>query len=288
MSDRFLLRFDGGDAARHSMDMALLGRSLVGVDQAIHRGLWACAHPDIKRGRKRLDVTVQVTAPQAACVEVGGMLTGAMGVLPFVYEVATSLGTDYIKHLLSAVVLFHGGRKADAQAHMDKMLELFGEAQRLSFADRQSERATLERMHDRSLSAVQEVVATMQQQAREIVAPVGKSTEVLKIGGSSMVDATVIDAAIADAVRSGGSVEVGDMDVFEVKFDGLTRHNRNAKVELVDDPGRYLAADIRDPLFDEFPNAYTEAFGAASSMAVMAKPTYKDGILVKLHIMDLA
>lgn len=223
------------------------------------------------------------------------MLTGAMGVLPFVYEVATSLGTDYIKHLLSAVVLFHGGRKADAQVHMEKLLDIFAEAQRQSGLDRLEERqdraverATLERIHDRSLQAVHDAIVAMQPQAREIVAPVGKSTDVLRIGGADMKEATVIDAAIADAVRSGGSVEVGDMQMFEVKFDGLTRHNRNAKVELVDEPGRYVAADIRDPLFDEFPNPYTEAFGAASAMSVMAKPTYKDGALIKLHIMDLA
>lgn len=62
MTDQFILRYDGGDAAHHRIDMALLGRSLIGVDQAIHRGVWACLYPDTKRGRKRADISIQVLA----------------------------------------------------------------------------------------------------------------------------------------------------------------------------------------------------------------------------------
>ncbi|MHC3128147.1 hypothetical protein OB03_13080 [Brevundimonas sp. GN22] len=286
MSNEFILRFDGADASRHAIDMGLLGKSLVGVDQAIHKGLWACHHPTEKLGRKRTDIRVQVAAPRAACVEVSGFIAGAMGVLPFVYEVSVSLGSDYVKHLLSSVVLYHGGRKQDASQHMEKLLEIFQEAQRSSFNDRSEERATMERMHARSLSAVQDAIETMLPQAKQIVAPVGRTSEVLLIGGGDMRTATEIDVAIADAVRSGGSITVGDMEQFHVKFDSLTRHSRNAKVELVEDPGRFIAADIRDPAFDEFPNVYSAAFNEALPLNVQAKPSFKDDVLVKLHILN--
>lgn len=286
MAAEFLLRYDGGDAVDHTMDMRLLGRSLIGVDQAIHRGLWAALHPDIPRGKKHLDLRVQVAAPQAACVEVMGALTAAAGVLPFAYDVATGLGTDYIKNLLSAVILFHGGRKADAQVHMDKMLDIIADAQSRQYEDRESERATLERIHAKTAEALIEAVGTMRQQAREMVAPVGPSTETLRIGDRSLKDATVIDVAIAEAVRTGGALEVGDMTVFEVRLDGITRHNRNARVELPSEPGSYLSAEIRDPGFDEFPNAYTDAFGKEAIIRVHARPTYREGALFKLHILN--
>lgn len=286
MAAEFLLRYDGGDAVGHTMDMRLLGRSLIGVDQAIHRGLWAATHPDIPRGKKHLDIRVQVAAPQAACVEVAGALSGVMGVLPFAYDVATGLGTDYIKHLLSAVILYHGGRKADAQVHMDKMLDIISDAQSRQYADRESERATMERVHAKTADSLIEVIQTMRQQAREMVAPVGPSTETLKIGNRSLDDATVIDVAIAEAVRTGGSLEVGDMAIFEVRLDGITRHNRNARVELPSEPGSYLSAEIRDPGFDEFPNAYTDAFGKEAIIRVHARPTYREGSLIKLHILN--
>ena len=282
----FLLRYDGGEAVRHKMDMRLLGRSLIGVDQAIHRGLWAAMHPDIPRGKKKIDVRVQVEAPRAACVEVAGALSGVMGVLPFAYDVATGLGTDYIKNLLSAVVLYHGGRKADAQVNMERMLDIIAEGQKLQYADRESERATMERVHAKTADALLEAVQSMHQQAREIVAPVGPSTETLKIGDRTLTEATVIDVAIAEAVRAGGGLEVGDMEVFAVKLDGITRHNRNARVEVPAEPGNYLAAEIRDPAFDEFPNVYTDAFGREAIIRVHARPTFRDGSLCKLHILN--
>lgn len=202
------------------------------------------------------------------------------------YQVATSLGADYVKHLLSAVVLSHGGRREEADVHLGQMIKIYGEALQSASLDRREERQAFERMQDRSLTALQDVVARMQPQARQIVAPIGRSSEVLKISGGDYALATEIDVAIADAVRAGGDLRVGDMEQFEVLFDGLSKQSRSAKVEIVSGDGRLIPADIRDPVFDDFPNIYTNAFGDERTIVVWAKPTFREEILVKLHILS--
>ena len=289
MAIEFVLRFDGRDAQRHMVDMRLLGRSLVGAEHAIQKGLWVAMHPDLPQGRKRLDLTVQVEAPKAACVEIHGALAGVAGVLPFAHEVATSLGVDYIKHLLTALVMYHGGRPSEYQASMDKALDIIGEQVRLQAADRQLERQSTERLVGNLAATMERMIAAGKQDAKDFVAPVGPSAESLRIGGPGLIDATEIDVAIADAVRSTERLEVGDMETISVRFDALTRHNKAARVELPESPGTYYPADIRDPQFDEFPNAYSEAFSAGESISVRAKLSRRtDGELVRMHILDTA
>lgn len=286
MAAEFVLRFDGLDARAHRVDMRLLGRSMIGVDEAIHRGLWAAVLPEVPRGRKRIELSVQVGAPRTACVELHGAIVAVAGVLPFGYEVAVNLGADYIKHLLSAVLLWHGGRRTEAGSHIDRMLEIVQEQQQSLVEDRQLERKAVQRMHDSSLRAVVDVVQLMQPQAKQIVSPIGPTADQLRIGGGAP-DATVIDVAIADAVRSGEPVEVGDMEEFSVRIDQLTKHNRQARVEIASDPGRYLPADIRDPAYDGFPNIYSEAFNNDRGLVVQAKPTHRPtGELIRLHILN--
>ncbi|MNJ04606.1 hypothetical protein D3C73_1654490 [compost metagenome] len=49
-----------------------------------------------------------------------------------------------------------------------------------------------------------------------------------------------------------------------------------------------MRAEIRDPAYDTFPNAYSNAFNEGAVIEVSAKLTRRkeDGQLVKIHIMD--
>lgn len=271
----------------NSIDMALLGQSLIGVDRAIHKGVWAAMYPERARGRKRAEFTVKVVAPRAACVEISGQLDGAMGVLPFVYQMATSLGADFVKHLLSAAVFRHGGRPDEAESHMKAMIDILGESIRSSAIDRADEREVYERMHAKSLDAVVAVVDKLAPQAKQIVAPIGRTAEVLQISGGTSSSVTEIDVAVADAVRSNGNLIVGDMENFKIRFDAQFKHNRTAKVELVDVSSQLVFADIRDPLFDDFPNVYSVSYSDQTILNVVGKATRKDDEIVKLHIFSV-
>ena len=94
MAAQFTLRFDGLDDVEHRVDMRLLGRALLGAEAAIHDGYWLAIERSPDRGRKRAEVSVQVYVPKAKCYEVQGAIVAVAGVLPFAYDVATSLGVD--------------------------------------------------------------------------------------------------------------------------------------------------------------------------------------------------
>lgn len=276
MATEFTLRFDGLDAVHHRVDMRLLGRAMLGAEAAIHDGYWLAIERSADRGRKRTELSVQVYAPRAKCYELQGAIFGAAGVLPFAYEVATSLGADYVKHLLSAILLYHGGRRSDAASHMDKALDIIRE-----------QNASTERMHAVTMDTMLKLVEGSRRAATDIVAPVGPSVNRLQIGTSDMEDATDIDVAMADAIRSTQPVQVSDMVDVSVRFDALLRASRKAKVYLDEAGDKPVSAEIRDPAYDEFPNLYSEAFHQDHPLMVSAKISRRDdGEIVKLHIMD--
>ncbi len=78
------------------------------------------------------------------------------------------------------------------------------------------------------------------------------------------------------------------MTKMRVRVDGMIKHSRALKVEIEDRPGHFVNAEVRDPAFEHMPNAYTRALESDAFIEVSAKPTYRDGELVKLHIMDAA
>lgn len=276
MAAEFTLRFDGLDAVNHRIDMRLLGRALLGAEAAIHDGYWLAIERSPDRGRKRTEISVQAYVPEAKCYEVQGAIVAVAGVLPFAYDVATSLGVDYIKHMLSAILLYHGGRRSDATAHMDKALDIIKE-----------QGAATERMHTVTMDAMVRVVESARRSAADIVAPVGPSANILRIGAPGMTDTTDIDVAVADAIRSTQPLQVSDMVDVSVKFDALVRATRKAKVYLDEAGERAVPAEIRDPAYDEFPNLYSEAFHQDHALMVTAKISRRDdGEIVKIHIMD--
>jgi hypothetical protein len=68
---------------------------------------------------------------------------------------------------------------------------------------------------------------------------------------------------------------------------GQVNSNRGA-VELPDTPGRYVAAEFRDPLFETKPNPYIAAMDSGDLIEVTAVPSLRAGELNKLYIMALA
>ena len=54
---------------------------------------------------------------------------------------------------------------------------------------------------------------------------------------------------------------------------------------FVDQPGRFLPAEVRDPAFDQTPNIYTQALANDTELRVRATPTYRGEELYRLYIM---
>ena len=275
----FSLRFDGLDATNHQLDMRLLGRTLIGVDRVVSDAVILGATGRTATAKDRRELTILISAPRAACVELPGLIATAGGLLPIITETLKHPGPKYVFEFLSFLLKHNGGKPKEAEVHLMKALDL-------AFEDRQHERETFFeneadwRAHSLALAAL------LTKPLREMVAPLGPSAETLTIQGAGVDQTTVIDVPMAEALRSNEALEVGDMNSYRVKIDGLIKHSRQLKVELLSDVGIFVNAEVRDPAFDTLPNIYTKALDADGVLIVQAKPTYRSGTLHKLHIMD--
>ena len=120
--------------------------------------------------------------------------------------------------------------------------------------------------------------------ARQVVSPVGPSCDRLSLQRDEEI--TEIDFPTAEAIRSRGKLEVGDMETFRVKIDGFTHHNKQLKIVHPSEQGRFITGHLRDPVFQSAPNIYTEAATKQGWLNITAKPTLKEGRIQALYIMD--
>jgi len=76
------------------------------------------------------------------------------------------------------------------------------------------------------------------------------------------------------------------METITLKVDGIILHSRSLKVELPDEPGKFVTAEVRDPAFEGDPNPYLEAVN--KTLTVQAKISRRhSGELARLYIMNV-
>jgi len=281
----FSLRYDGGHAADHRIDMRTLGQSLIGVEKIVSDSLIVTLEGRLPKRNERRDIEILVETPRAHCVELWAIIAIAPGVLPFAQELLRDYTKDYVSTLLSHVLSFFGGRQKEADMYFEKLMDL---------NHRMLDAHAIDRSEDRAHSlATQEnmlrLVDKFRPAARQVVAPVGPSCNELILPAPDGGYPTVIDVPMADAIRAKEPVEVGDMTRMLVHVDTVSISRRAMRVLIPDAlEGGLVDAAIRDPAFDENPNhnIYTASLG--SLLAVDVKPTYRKetGELIKLHVMN--
>ena len=268
---RFTIRYDGYHASEHELNMGQLGDSLRGLDRLTSTGLIALSeHRYPKRG-ERFGWQPRVMAPRENCVEIVAIFYPVAGLLPLAHEVLVTGMADLTWRWLSWAFLMKGGREKDAIPHFEKMIELVDKIDGRNRDDM-----------DKQRQFCLDVLERVQPALRDAVKPVGPSCDqVSVIPGGRLQDATVVELPMADAIRSSQKVEVGDMESMRILVDGFIGHNRQVKFEDPTEPGRY-----RDPLIDDVPNLYSNAAGLRQYLDVQAKPSYRDGRLHSIYIMD--
>lgn len=279
MSITFSLRFDGLDADNHHMDARLLGRALVGLDRVVAETVFVAALGREPTPGERKELSVRVAAPEAGCVQIHGDIGAASGLLPFIIEAAKHPGTKFLFEFMSFLLKWKGGKPKEAAEHQM-------EAYRILTEDRKDERATFLQSQREWQKFSMEMADRLQSPLRQVAGPVGLTAETLTLPAPDGREPTVVDVPMAEAIRSNEPLEVGEMQRMRVRVDGVIKHTRRLKVETEDQPGEFVNAEVRDPAFDSRPNVYTQALEGDGYLDVDAKPTYRNGELVKLHIMD--
>lgn len=277
-SNGVIVRYDGLIAtSEHMLDMRRLGQALVGFDRVATVGLVALSEGRLLRRSERVPFNILAGEPKANCVSVlAAVSTAAQQSFPFAMSVLQTGGSELLWNWISFAFKSLGGRVKEADPHFIKLMELTESIRKGELEDRESMRRFLLDVLDR-----------VKAPAGNVAAPVGGSSSEVSFVDTASGKETTLGVPEAAAVRSKEPLEVGDMEVMKIQVDGLIKHSRRATVIRVDEPDRFVAAEIRDPLFDDTPNAYTDALGSDTVLTVRATPTRRAGELYRLYIMGI-
>ena len=258
------IRFEGGKAEYHELDLRKLCRSLTGVEKIITNGLSTVLEGRALKRGERPPLVVRASMPRCGSFEIEVFFSHGVGILPLLHEAFTTGISEIIWRLISGVMFKMAGREGDAESHFAKLYEL------LDAIDARRHKEVLE--WQKLLSPAQEVVS-----------PIGDSCDCMIIQGT---EKTEIDFTMAEAIRSKNRQRVGDDEVFRIRILAFNHSNRRLKVSLHDESD-IISAKVRDPAFDYNPNIYTSAAINKGWINVKAKAArLKDGQIKELYIIE--
>lgn len=276
-----LIKYEGGDADRHLVEMRALGNSLLGFERIISDGLIFLGEDRLPKRGERHALVVRAKEPVIGSSEIPVILTQATGLLPFAWWLMQTGAAEAVSYFATYVFTKLSGRNSEAQAALDAMVKMREiEAKERTISQQQ----WLEHdagWRDQLFALTNRLAAS----AIRAVTPVGPSVDHFKLNGTK-APTLLVDLPTADAIRAKGELEVTDLRPIDLRVDGFVHHSKKLNVENPELPGCYISADVRDPVFDQVPNVYTEAAAIQSIIRVQAKLGYRAGILERIYIMD--
>lgn len=264
------IRYEGGDAVRHEIDLHQLGISL----QGFARILAVCAHMEqTGKYNKQFDtLSVRVYAAPVQehhCYEV----------LAFIKDVAMSkeIWSGFGGATLTLLVQYVFNRnKAEEMKHLS-------EALKQSMGQNAS-------MVDRMLGTIEKMADALRPAAKQALQPIGSSCKSIGIHQPG-VDrpVVVVDQEAKDAFSA---VDIGQI-LPTREYGGLISEmdmeTGGCRVSLEgDESGQRIAAVITDPVGRAAGNPYATAMAQIRAIRFMAKAEVDaEGAIVKLHISDI-
>lgn len=249
-----LLKLSGLDADRHMIPARDLAKTLEGLDRIATLFLVAVERGDVARRMPPTNmVSLEVRAPNAGSVEVGMVAQAMAAAMPFVGDFTEAVRAKLVEHFTSHVLLFFGGRRAAADEHMDKVLDILQEQLRAQGEDRQRERAAVyadregERAHLERVLRMQAEI--LKPDAVKVVTPLGRSCSNIQFGDQEDDDLE-LDEATAEAVRAKRELIVSDVLEMDFDVDGLSLSKKALIVSDPERPAKKINAYIVDPTFD--------------------------------------
>lgn len=297
-SGGFRVKYDGGIADQHLLSARQFAASIAAFDRITVLFLTAIERREVaQRSPPAESLFLAISPPKRGSVDLTLLPQIAAAVMPFVGEFTEAVRTKLVEHIAGFVLMFWGGRKADADTHMEKILDIL-DKQRESL-DRQHSALVEDRKHERETAAASrqqerehiERILRFQVEhhkgdAKNAVAPVGSSCRTLQIG-SDKSWSTELDEATADAIRTSTEVVVSDVITLDFEVDGIHLSTKTLTVFDPDNPKRRVKAHISDPSFDPLTpgkNPYEEAVQQRRKIRLTGKSTTtSDGTFKAFH-----
>lgn len=106
----FVVKYEGGDAQQHALDMRQLGESLIGIERLVNTGLYVLEHGERPGHGRVLKSVVRVSTPQPGSLQFIPDLVA--GVYPLLSDsfVQSHIG-EVLRQLVKIPLLAMGGRE---------------------------------------------------------------------------------------------------------------------------------------------------------------------------------
>ena len=261
---KLVVRFDGGVAQEHKLGLRDLGQALSGLERVISIALFSLEKGKLPRPRQRFPSIIQAGQPRKSSYGLETLVILAPAILPIVNGIVSSGISNIIGIWIRGIFLKLAGRDNQAE-------RLFRQVE--------------EHRHLEMLG-MQDLLRFLVRHAVGFTAPIYGSCNRIFLEDDE--DILEIDRSMADAIRSWGQHEVGELNDIVIRVDGFTHHNRQLKIVFPNEPNRFVTSRVLDPLFRAVPNLYTEAATNQNSLLVDARANFKNGRIVLLEILRAA
>ncbi len=266
--DAIIIRYDGLDADRHEIDMALLVKSLRGLSKIISAAGNFAATQKYIQDKDSLVLKAVVTPPKSHCFEIAVWLHW-INQNPLICTVVGGLSVSLVTYIFQK-----------AAGNKEEMKQIRGA---LDVAIRElgaRDDATVNRL----LDTVDRMAESLRPSVRQAVAPIEQTARTITIKNESETTRGVFGGADKEAILSEVPVEVGPEAVYSLRFTEMDVETGTCKVSLDPTSTSRTPAKITDPALAIPNNKYVLALAAQTIIEIMGKPTLRDGGIEKLFI----
>ena len=118
-SEGFIIKFDGGDADYHSVDMRLLGESLQGIERIASDLLVAVLNKRVPKKGERTPFVVKAYEPEAGTLTIPVAIQESATLLQLGWQVFGPGASEILAGWFKAVLLYHSGKTSEAEQAME-------------------------------------------------------------------------------------------------------------------------------------------------------------------------
>ena len=267
----FSIRYEGGDATRHEIELNQLGESLQGFARILGVTANLIQTGKLNRHFDALNVKVMARPVQEHnCHEVLVFIQNFFVTKEFFAGLASGL--------LPSIVTFVLGRRDNEEmkhlsAALQKQMEITSQ--------------TNDRMTDALLGLIDKLADSMRPSVKKALAPVGRSCESVDLyaNGNRFHH---IDAALKNDISVEAPVFSDHSRQYAGVISELDTRTGSCKITLEGETDR-IPGQILDPVYSLPGNAYAEALAAGARITVLAKAELDaDGAITKLFVLDTA
>ena len=263
----FAIKYEGGHAKDHSLNLRQLGKSVLGIERILSAGIYVTGAMEEPKTRGRIPFSIQTRPPEPGSLDLGLLLIISEQVVPFLsaryLESISKFLLDWVKSL------YHKKLSEDSPnsegAYFRLMTEITHRMAELSDRDSLSKEKleTFERMFNRTMDSLDKA-------RTDAITPIGRScTSMHFLNGADFFE---IDTDIAQRIRRKGGASLGPEEMMTLQIVEAARDTNKLRVIVRALQGRKLIAYVDDPEI-HYPveqNRYLQAFVNESNIQVRA------------------